>query len=296
MSDVGLYGKIDAQYEKYLINHGNIPERWLLEQTILTGPSRRGILKLLPIQAGAQILDIGTGFGALAFDIAATLPVTVTAVDADPAVLHVANALYQQMGSEQCFLASSQLSLIQGDAYQLPFPDATFDFVLARFVYQHLQNPRRATDELARVLKPEGHVCVMDVDDQWTLTYPEDNGALAKLRMAVGRLQSLQEGDRFVGRKLANYLYDAGLSVVGSVIYPEAQFTTRPQTDPGMALTFRRFQELRQSVLDHGLMCAEEFDGCLEEVRTGTSGPSFHASGLMVVLGRKLARSSEVPL
>ena len=44
----------------------------------------------------------------------------------------------------------------EGDAQDLPFPDATFDRVVANFALLHLANPKRAMSEAARVLKPGG--------------------------------------------------------------------------------------------------------------------------------------------
>jgi len=41
----------------------------------------------------------------------------------------------------------------QGDAQNLPFPDATFDCVLANFALLHLANPERAMAEAARVFE-----------------------------------------------------------------------------------------------------------------------------------------------
>jgi SAM-dependent methyltransferase len=44
----------------------------------------------------------------------------------------------------------------QGDAQNLPFPDASFDRVVANFALLHLADPERACAEAARVLKPGG--------------------------------------------------------------------------------------------------------------------------------------------
>ena len=44
----------------------------------------------------------------------------------------------------------------EGDAQNLPFPDATFDRVAANFALLHLANPERAMAEAMRVLKPGG--------------------------------------------------------------------------------------------------------------------------------------------
>jgi len=43
-----------------------------------------------------------------------------------------------------------------GSAYEIPYPAATFDLVLARCVLEHLDQPAKALHEFARVLKPGG--------------------------------------------------------------------------------------------------------------------------------------------
>jgi ubiquinone/menaquinone biosynthesis C-methylase UbiE len=49
-----------------------------------------------------------------------------------------------------------QIEFRQGDAQNLPFPDANFDRVVANFALLHLAEPERAMAEAARVLKPGG--------------------------------------------------------------------------------------------------------------------------------------------
>src|SRR5216684_78849 len=49
-----------------------------------------------------------------------------------------------------------QIEFRQGDAQNLPFPDASFDRVVANFALLHLANPTRACAEATRVLTPGG--------------------------------------------------------------------------------------------------------------------------------------------
>ena len=51
---------------------------------------------------------------------------------------------------------SPQIEFRQGDAQNLPFPDASFDRVVANFALLHLAQPERAMNEAHRVLKPDG--------------------------------------------------------------------------------------------------------------------------------------------
>jgi SAM-dependent methyltransferase len=48
----------------------------------------------------------------------------------------------------------------QGDICALPFPDASFDLVLATDVIEHVDDDRRALAEIARVLAPGGAVLI----------------------------------------------------------------------------------------------------------------------------------------
>ncbi len=47
-----------------------------------------------------------------------------------------------------------------GSVYELPFPDASFDRILCLSVLEHLEEPKKAIAEMARVLTPEGKIIV----------------------------------------------------------------------------------------------------------------------------------------
>jgi len=51
--------------------------------------------------------------------------------------------------------------LIRGDLAQLPFAADTFDVVLCSWVLEHLTHPDAVFLELARVLRPEGHLVLL---------------------------------------------------------------------------------------------------------------------------------------
>lgn len=50
--------------------------------------------------------------------------------------------------------------VIKGDIKELPFPDATFDLVLATDIIEHIDDDEKAMSEISRVLRTDGHVLV----------------------------------------------------------------------------------------------------------------------------------------
>lgn len=53
--------------------------------------------------------------------------------------------------------AERPISLVQGDAFKLPFADGTFDVVLSTGLLEHFPDPSQIVSEMARVLKPGGY-------------------------------------------------------------------------------------------------------------------------------------------
>jgi ubiquinone/menaquinone biosynthesis C-methylase UbiE len=94
-----------------------------------------------------QILELGTGTGAGARFLAGRFPNSrVKAVDISPAMVETARA---QLPPE----LAERVTFAEGDAGSLPDPDASFDLVA------QLNLPARV-DEIARLVRPGGHVAV----------------------------------------------------------------------------------------------------------------------------------------
>lgn len=91
-----------------------------------------------------EVLEIGAGTGAnfRYYPVAAH----VTAIEPDPFMLERAR--------ERLSAATAAIDLHQAAAEDLPFPDASFDFVISTLVLCSVRDPREALAEIRRVLKP----------------------------------------------------------------------------------------------------------------------------------------------
>lgn len=98
-----------------------------------------------------RLVDIGCGTGANLSMLRASVGAkgNVVGLDFSPLALAHARAELSDV---------SQLSLLQGDAMQLPLKNNCADCVTMMDVLEHLSDDKRALKEVARVLKPGGFI------------------------------------------------------------------------------------------------------------------------------------------
>jgi len=114
----------------------------------------RAVLALLPAQAG-EALEIGAGHGIASIALAQA-GWHVTALEPDPSDLVGASAIRQL--AQACGVA---VDVVEGFGEELPFEDASMDFVLARQVLHHARDLPRLCREVARVLRVGGSFLAM---------------------------------------------------------------------------------------------------------------------------------------
>ena len=113
----------------------------------------------LPIQPGTRLLDLGCGAGRHAFE-AARRGAEVVALDADHGELQRVCAVAAAMADAGEIQAPASVIAAAGDATQMPFPDDSFDLVIAAEVLEHIPADQRAINEISRVLRPGGIAAV----------------------------------------------------------------------------------------------------------------------------------------
>lgn len=110
---------------------------------------------ILQGKSDAAVLDLGCGAGHVSFAVATQVR-AVTAYD-------LSNQMLDVVAQEVARRGLANIATRQGVAEELPFSDATFDYVLTRFSAHHWSNLPRALAEMRRVLKDGGRMIVIDV-------------------------------------------------------------------------------------------------------------------------------------
>ena len=134
---------------------------------LVSDEQRRAWLDLLSRLVGSapqRVLDVGCGTGFLALRFA-ELGHTVTGIDLAPQMIDRARRKAEQ--------ANQQIDFHVGNAAALDSPDKSFDWVVARHVIWNLPDPARGVAEWLRVLRPGGHLVL--IEGKWA-----DNEALAQ--------------------------------------------------------------------------------------------------------------------
>ncbi len=107
------------------------------------------LCEAVDLRAGQRVLDIATGSGNTAL-AAARRFCNVTGVDYTPAWL--------EAGRKRAAAEGLQVRFQEGDAEELPFPDASFDVVLSTLGVMFAPDQEKAVSELLRVCRPGGTI------------------------------------------------------------------------------------------------------------------------------------------
>ncbi len=142
-----MFNSIAPRYD--LLNRvlsAGIDQRW-----------RRRVVKELRPYNPRRILDVATGTGDLALLLAKSFPeARVVGVDIAQAMLDRGQEKVKEQG------LTERVKLQRGDSEKLPFSDRQFDAVTVAFGVRNFENLRKGLQEMKRVLKPGGHVAILE--------------------------------------------------------------------------------------------------------------------------------------
>ena len=117
---------------------------------------RRKAIRLLLKHFPDDILDVATGTGDFAIESLKTGARKVIGVDISEEMLAVGKAKIEALG------IGNRITLQKGDSEELCFPENSFDAVTVAFGVRNFENLSKGIDELFRVLRPGGMVCILE--------------------------------------------------------------------------------------------------------------------------------------
>jgi demethylmenaquinone methyltransferase/2-methoxy-6-polyprenyl-1,4-benzoquinol methylase len=106
-------------------------------------------------------LDVAGGTGDVAFKVVATgSGANATVCDINGEMLKVGRQRAAERGLD------ARVEFVQGNAEELPFPNATFDGYTIAFGIRNVPRIRKALDEAYRVLRPGGRLLVLEFSSE----------------------------------------------------------------------------------------------------------------------------------
>lgn len=164
-------------------------------QACFTKGIRQHVYRMISLAQCRKVIDIGSGAGSIAKEIAERVDGPVVALEKDYSLLQRASSL-------------DKVTCLCGDALRLPFKAGYFDAATCHFLLMWLEDPSGALVEMKRVVRPGGWIVALAEPDYggW-VGYPEDLGIGKMLSSALIK----ESADPEAGRKLRAIFGKAGL-------------------------------------------------------------------------------------
>lgn len=136
---------------------------------------RREMVRAASLPRGARVLDVACGTCDVGLEVSRTLNhrAGITGLDFSLGMLGLGHAKLARR-------ENATISLVNGDALNLPFGTGRFDGVFIAFGIRNIMNRKRTLKEFHRALKPGGRAVVLE------LTTPE-NGIFQKIYLTYFR-------------------------------------------------------------------------------------------------------------
>jgi ubiquinone/menaquinone biosynthesis C-methylase UbiE len=226
--------------------------------------ARQRATDLLELRPGDHIVDVGCGPALDAGDLSSIIGPDgeLVGVDASETMIAAARRYASALEAKTRFEVAS--------AYELPFGDATFDASRAERLFMHLSEPQQALNEMSRVTRPGGRICVVDFD--WHTLLIDHPEAATTEKLLSDFADDFADGR--IGRKLRRMFRDAGLQ--------EAKLEMRPvQFTPAFSeLLFAGYFARRQT---DGRLQAHQISGWWEHLKAAQDNGTYFVAVVLFI-------------
>ncbi|GAA4239297.1 bifunctional demethylmenaquinone methyltransferase/2-methoxy-6-polyprenyl-1,4-benzoquinol methylase UbiE [Postechiella marina] len=117
---------------------------------------RKKVVKIVKEKQPESILDIATGTGDLAINLAETNASKIVGLDISSGMLEIGKEKINRKG------LNSKIEMVLGDSENMPFNDNTFDAITVSFGIRNFETLENGLKEILRVLKPGGSFVILE--------------------------------------------------------------------------------------------------------------------------------------
>jgi arsenite methyltransferase len=236
---------------------------------------RAATLQVLALEAGERVVDVGSGPGLLAAEMATQVGSDgrVIGLDLSDSMLTLSRQRYADLAVGSC------LSFLKADAVRLPFADNMFDVAVSTQVYEYVPDVPAALAEVYRVLRPGGRVLILDTDWDSIVWAAGDEARMQRLLEAwVDRF-----ADPHLPRSLTWQLQGAGFQVERR----EVLVLFNPEYDPD-TYSVANGQIMADFAVAQGRMPREEAEAWMRDLQSlGSQGRYFFSLNRYLFLATK---------
>jgi ubiquinone/menaquinone biosynthesis C-methylase UbiE len=201
-------------------------------------------LRLLALAPGQRVIEVGSGTGDFAREIATVVAPTGSVTGIDLSAAMVATATERIVGT------GLPLTFQVGDAHHLDFPDQSFDRACAASFFIHVDDPVRVLQEMVRVIRPGGRIVVRESGPGAFTFFGADFHTTSALREVSAR------GWRnpWIGLQMLQLFRGAGLTDL--TVEPHLRTSTSLQA----VLARRPYREIAERAIQDGIVEAEQMN------------------------------------
>lgn len=244
--------------------HGTKPS----EQARLAALNRltnEAFVRFLGIIPQMQILEVGSGLGILATEVASAAE-GVRVCGVEKAAEQIAAAT-----------KTSNVTYVQGDAHKLDFPDSSFDLVYARYLLEHVSDPQKVLNEMRRVVRSGGRVAACE-NDISLLRLDPPCPIFEDVWYAFQQYQRSLGGDALIGRRLYRLFCSVGFSQIELSVQPEVHWYASLGFPCWIQNLIGNIESARHGLVNSGLCEREQIQKAIVELKefSGKKEASSH--------------------